>query len=303
MGTNTADAGSSVLRTVASFDRSTGQTPENLAIESDGDVVVSLSFAGELVDVAPNGSRSFVTLPTGGGLTVGVVADIAHGGDLDVAVESAEASDAGLWRVPLAAFRNPDAQPYRIAALPTSSFPNGMAFDAEGNLYIADSTRGAIWRLARGSSTPTIWSSSPLFVPTGASFGGLALPGANGLKVFQGSVYTSNTSTSEILAVPILPGGAAGAVSVRERIPEPDDFAIAPDGSMFVAENVPDKFVHVSPSGRVTTMFTAADGISNPSAALFSPVRGQAHDLYITNSAYFGDAPSLQMTPIDGLGV
>jgi hypothetical protein len=71
---------------------------------------------------------------------------------------------------------------------------------------------------------------------------------------------------------------------------------------MFVAENVPDQFVHLSPSGRVTTMFTAADGISNPSAALFSPVHGHSHDLYITNSAYFSDAPSVQVTRVDGYG-
>jgi hypothetical protein len=300
VGTSAAKANLTVLQTVASFDRSAGQTPENLAIEADGEVVVSLSLASEVVDVTPNGNESFVMLPTSDGLTVGIVADLAHGGDLDVGVESSVASDAGIWRVPLSAFRNPNTQPYRIAALPTSSFPNGMAFDAHGNLYIADSTLGAIWRLAPGSSTPAVWSSSPLFAPTGASFGGLALPGANGLKVHSGVVYISNTSTSEILAVPILQDGAAGPVSVLYRIDEPDDFAIAPDGSMFVAENVPDQFVRVSPSGRVTTILTGADGISNPSAALFSPVHGHSHDLYITNSAYFSDAPTLQVTRADG---
>jgi streptogramin lyase len=302
VGNSPAGADSPALRTVASFDRSTGQTPENLAIEPDGSVFVSLSFAGEIDDVTPTGGQSTVTIPTAGGLTVGIVADLDHGGDLDVAVKSADASDAGIWRVPLAAFRDPSVHPYRIAALPTSSFPNGMAFDGQRNLYIADSTLGAIWRLSPGSSTPTVWSLSPLLAPTGASFEGFTLPGANALKVRQGVVYTSNTSTSEILTVPILPGGPAGAVSVLYQIDEPDDFAIAPDGSMFVAENVPNQFVRISPNGRVTTMFTAADGMANPSAALFSPVQGQSHELYITNSSYFRDAPSLQETRTDGYG-
>jgi sugar lactone lactonase YvrE len=293
-----AGASTTALRTVVPFDRAKGETPENLAIAPDGTVYVSLSFAGDVRRIATDGEQENVSLPTGGGLTVGIVTEPGHGDDVDVAVESAVPADAGIWRIPRAAFGDPTVSPSRIAPLPTAAFPNGLAFDAHGNLYIADSTLGRIWRLTRGSSTPTVWATSPLFDPTGASFDGLALPGANGMKVHDGVVYTSNTSTDEILAIPIGPDGTAGPVSVRYHLDEPDDFAIARDGTMYVALNVPDLFVRVTPDGHVTTLFSGADGLDNPSAALFSPGR-RGHDLlYITNSAYFGAAPSLQVTRI-----
>lgn len=290
-------AAAAALRTVVAFDPAAKETPENLAIADDGTIYVSLAFASEIDRIAPDGAQSRLAIPTMGGITVGVAID-RHADGLDIAVRSPDPAAAGIWRVPLASFANPT----RIAALPPSSFPNGIAFDPAGNLYIADSNLGVIWRLAPGASQATVWTQSPLLAPTGASFMGFPLPGANGIKVRDRRVYVSNTSTASILTIPIRPDGQAGQVAVKFTGIEADDFAFAVNGDLYVAENPPSELVRVTPGGDVTLLATRADGLDNPSAVAFDPRTGERKRLYITNSAYFGTHPSLQVTATDTVG-
>jgi sugar lactone lactonase YvrE len=295
-----ARASSPSFQTITTFNRSGGETPENLVIGPNGTIYLSLAFAGEVIRLSKDGERALVTVPTDGGLTVGITSDLQHGGDLDVAVKSPNASDAGIWRVPLAAFDDPSVHPTRLAALPTSAFPNGIQFDDQGNLLIADSDLGTIWRLSPGSSTASVWAQSPLLDPTGAAYMGFPLPGANGLQLRNGVVFVSNTATNEILAIQIQPDGLAGAVTVRYHVDAPDDFAISPKGNFYVAQNVPSELSLITPDGRVSTLATSADGLANTSAARFGATPSTQSLLYITNSGYFTGSPSLMVTRIDG---
>jgi sugar lactone lactonase YvrE len=294
----TASASAATLRTVLAFNPAAGQTPENLAIDRDGTVYVSLAFASEIRRFSSDGGQTSLVLPTMGGITVGVAIDRHHDGDLDVAVRSPDPAAAGIWRVPRTSF----ADPVRIAALPTSSFPNGITFDAEGNLYVADSTLGVIWRIARGSSQATVWSESPLLDPTGASFMGFSLPGANGIKIRGDVVYVSNTATQNILSIPILGDGDAGTPAIRFAGIQADDFAFAANGDLYIAENPLSRLIRVTPDGETTTLATQADGLDNPSAVAFDPRPHHRTDLYITNAAYFGTHPSLEVTTADTVG-
>jgi sugar lactone lactonase YvrE len=293
-----AGAAAAPLQTVVAFDPAAAQTPENLAIARDGTIYVSLAFASQIRRIAADGSQSSLTVPTLGGITVGVAIDRHYDGDLDVAVRSPDPAAAGIWRIPRSSF----ADPTRIAALPTSSFPNGITFDSAGNLYVADSSLGVIWRIARGSSQATVWSESPLLDPTGASFMGFPLPGANGIKIRRDVVYVSNTATQAILAIPILRAGGAGKVAVRFTGIEADDFAFAANGDLYITENPLSTLVRVTPEGDITTLATHTDGLDNPSAVAFDPRPDRRSDLYITNAAYFGTHPSVQLTTTDTIG-
>ena len=291
-------AANASLQTLIAFDPAKGETPENLAIDRDGAVYVSLAFASEVVRIAPDGSQTPLALPTAGGITVGVAIDHRDSGGLDVAVRSPDSSAAGIWRVPLTTFDHP----VRIAALPTDSFPNGVTLDSRGDLYIADSSLGRIWRLKPGSFDPTVWADGPLLAPTGASFMGFPLPGANGLKLRHGVVYVSNTATENIVTIPIRRDGSAGETHVAFAGIEADDFAFATNGDLYVAENPPSELVRVTPAGAVTTLATAADGLDNPSAVAFGTLPGERHRLVITNAAYFGSHPSLESMTVTATG-
>ena len=292
-----AGAAAAPLQTVVAFNPAANETPENLAIARDGTIYVSLAFASEIRRIARDGAQRTLTIPTAGGITVGVAID-RHANGLDVAVRSPDPATAGIWRVPLASF----AHPIRIAALPPSSFPNGIAFDPFGNLYIADSNLGVIWMLAHGATQAAVWSESSLLAPTGASFMNFPLPGANGIKVRHRRVYVSNTSTDSILTIPIRPDGEAGQEAVKLTGIEADDFAFAANGDLYVAENPSSELVRVTPSGDVKRLATRADGLDNPSAVAFDPRPGERKQLYITDSAYFGTHPSLEVTATDTVG-
>lgn len=294
----TPNAAAAPLQTLVGFDRAAGQTPENLAIDRDGTIYISLAFASQILRISPDGTQTTLALPTAGGITVGVAIDHRNGGGLDVAVRSQDDSAAGIWRVSTATFD----RPVRIAALPAQSFPNGITFDAHGNLYVADSTLARIWRLAPGASQAEVWAAGPLLAPTGASFMGFPLPGANGIKLRQDIVYVSNTATKNILTIPIGHDGSAGETHVAFHGIEADDFAFATNGDLYVAENPPSRLVRVTPAGDVTTLAIAADGLDNPSAVAFGTLPGERHLLYVTNAAYFGSDPSLELTTVRATG-
>jgi sugar lactone lactonase YvrE len=298
LGLLTANAMAAVARTVVTFDRAAGQTPESVAITPDGTAYVSLAFASQIRRITPRGSQATLTMPTAGGITVGVAIDAHHDNDLDVAVRSPDPAAAGIWRIPRVGFDHPT----RTAALPTTSFPNGITFDADGNLYIADSDLGRIWRLARGWSQAIVWAQGPLLSPTGESFQGFVLPGANGLKIRGKTLYVSNTSTQNIIAIPIDREGTAGSMTVRFSRVQADDFAFAVNGDLYATENPLNRLVRITPSSVVTTVATASDGLENPSDVAFDPRPGHRRDLFITNSAYFGTHPSLQQCPTGTVG-
>ena len=297
-GVLSTSAAARPLQTVLTFDPAARETPENLAIDRDGTIYVSLAFASEIRRLSPYRSQTTLSIPTMGGITVGLAIDRHHHDDLAVAVRSGDPAAAGIWRVSRDSF----ADPARIAALPPSSFPNGIAFDSAGNLYVADSNLGVIWRIARGSAQATIWSESALLAPTGAGFMNFPLPGANGIKVRGHLIYVSNTSTQNILTIPILRDGDAGKPEIRFTGIQADDFAFASTGDLLVTENPLSKLVRVTPDGEITTVATHADGLANPSAVAFDPRPHRRSNLYITNSAYFGTHPSLQVTTVDQIG-
>jgi hypothetical protein len=81
-----------------------------------------------------------------------------------------------------------------------------------------------------------------------------------------------------------------------------DDFAFAVNGDLCATENPLNRLVRITPSGAVTTVATARDGLDNPSDVAFDPRPGHRRDLLITNSAYFGTHPSLQQFPTGTVG-
>ena len=70
-----AGAAAAPLQTIVAFNPAAKETPENLAIAGDGTIYVSLAFASEIRRIAPDGAQSKLTIPTMGGITVGVAID------------------------------------------------------------------------------------------------------------------------------------------------------------------------------------------------------------------------------------
>jgi sugar lactone lactonase YvrE len=297
---NGAAGHTSRVHTLALFSFAAGQTPENLAIDRDGSIYVSLAYASTISRLSPSGASTQLVVPTRGGIVAGVAID--HPADaLDIAVRSRSAAAAGIWQIPLADFASTVAL-RRLAPLPTSAFPNGMSFDVHENLYVADSALGCIWRIRHGESWAEVWSSNALLAPSGAAYHGFPVPGANGVHPWGQALYVSNTSRSTIIRIPISADGHAGAPAVRFRgVQGADDFAFDVAGNLYVAADPLNEILRVAPSGRVTTLATkAVDRLDNPTAVAFGTQAADRQVLYITNAAYFSahPRPSVELLPV-----
>lgn len=251
--------------------------------------------------MAPDGTASTVArLPLGAppltvcgpffaGLT-GIA--LGEDGDLYANLASCDLDSRGIWRIPAV------GQPQRIAALPLAALPNGLVYD-DGQLYVADSALGVIWRVSAAGGTPQVWASGPQLAPSTPG-----LPGPNGLKLFRGELYVSNPSQGTVVAITVASGGSAGASRIHASGVFCDDFAFDVVGNLYCGTDPFNTLLRIAPDGSVVTLLTATDGLDGPTAVAFGQ-QGERFELYVTNGAFpffpgpEPRRPSLMRLPVD----
>ena len=280
----------SAPETVVLFNPAALETPESIAIDRAGNFYISLALTGEIRRIAPDGTQSTLALlPIGPPLTFcGPFFNAITGITLDrretalyVSVVSCDLASRGVWKVPL-----DGSAPELLATLPLESIPNGIAW-RRGQVYVADSALGLIWRVPEEGGTAEVWLQDPLLL--GGFSGPMPLPGANGLQIFRNELYTSNSTTGTILAIPFEPHDAAGDIRIHGMMPPGagcDDFAFDVHGSIYCTTDPTNLLVRLDPDGTTEILLTAADGLDGPTAATFGRKGADRFNLYITNAAF-----------------
>jgi sugar lactone lactonase YvrE len=285
------------LTTVLSLDPAANEYPEGIAIDKRGNIYVGLVFDGRIFRLGPDGSRStLTTLPLGGGLLVGLAVDAP--GNVYAALASFDPATHGVWRI------SPEGASERIAALDPAGFPNGLAFDDRGNLFVSDSFLATIWRIGRGAGTAEAWLQSPLLAGDPVSGFGF---GANGLAFWRGDLYVANTDLGSIVRVPVQPDGQAGAPEIYVADPAiafADGIAFDVRGSLYVVNSLlTNTLVRIAPDRTLETLATAADGLDYPASVAFGTGRGERTQLYIANVGANFDRPSVMKADVGVPGV
>lgn len=281
-------------RTVAHFDLTTGQLPENIALRPDGSALLSFTGSRQIALVTTTGRTTVLATLPGGSTSsdqpsIAGLVRAADGSTL-VAYRSQDAALNGVWRV------SPTGAVGRVAVLPVGVALNGLAADPlRGVLYGTDSTQGTVWRIPLRSGAPEVWSSAPELRPgtSPTSYGF----GANGIKVHQGAVWVSNSDTGTLLRFPVRPGGSAGPVETRATgLDGVDDFSfVGSSDTVLAALNSHNEVALVQPDGRRSTVLTAEDGLRTPTATAV-----QGGTVYVTSAAYFVQQdPNLLLADID----
>ena len=175
-----------------------------------------------------------------------------------------------------------------VTTLPEALLLNGVDIVPQSDhLLVGDSWAGLIWNVnvATGNVAITLNDTStrgpgPVQIATGI----------NGLKVFNGSVYWTNTGASSMWKVAIDASGnvAAGAkpILITSEL-SCDDFCLDSEGNAYVAAPQ-DVLTKVSPDGNKTVLAGTLDSnrssLVGPTAVRFGRLRLDQRSLYITTN-------------------
>ncbi|MFJ8025753.1 SMP-30/gluconolactonase/LRE family protein [Streptomyces sp. NPDC096311] len=265
------------VKTAAAFDFAAGESPENITVNPDGSLTLSMlgisaGKAPELVRIAESGQRTVLVTGHAGDAITGNTR--GRDGAVYYNVLSSDASRSGVWK------DTPGGTPERIAALPVGAFPNGLAIDPSGRtLYVADSYKGTVWAVPASGGTATAWLTNAALAPDASSAPPL---GANGLRFHNGAVWVSNLSKGTLLRVQVNADGTNGRIHVvTTGVVGIDDFNFLNRRSdvVFAALHALNQIAAVYPDGAKKIVLTKADGVAAPTA---TAVRGNR--LYVTDS-------------------
>lgn len=273
---------------VASFNPSTLETPENLWIDRDNNVYVTLALTGEVRLVASDGTQAsflqfdlgappltpcFPATPLPFPAVTGITGD--NVGNLYFGVKSCNPAKSGIWRLTRSGTLT------LIFPQGPGSLFNGMDF-YRGDLYFADSFLNVVWKVdADAVNVGGVWSSDPLLQVPPTS----GLPGPNGLKVFRGEVYVSVSATGLLVKMDANRSDTAGPVSVHASGAPCDDFSFDAHGALYCGTDPFGTLLKIDQHGVITTLLTVADGLDGPTATFFGN-GNQSKQLYITNGAF-----------------
>jgi sugar lactone lactonase YvrE len=292
------------------FDRAQGEIPEGVAVDQAGNVYVAVGGPGgprngQIWKFSATGERSvLVDFGTPG------VTGLATDGLGNVYVTRDVAPNQGVYRV------SPDGQAVRLSGTEQIVFPNSLAFDPEGNLFVTESFsfdppltpyaytnylapafgRGGIWRVPP-QGTAELWLRDDLLSGTGSLAFLLPYPcGANGIGYFDNALYVANTERSLVVRIPVLSGGAPGTIETVAQVPDPDPSFLAfgppvPDGlaldvqgNIYVPVINRHAVIRINADGKAwTTLATLADRLDAPASLAFGTTQAERTSLFVTS--------------------
>jgi sugar lactone lactonase YvrE len=302
--------------------------PEGVAVDKVGNVYVGirqsplgpLPFSDQIWKFSPSGDKTILASfdpPGGGGCGLAVDAK----GNVYMARTETVWPNNGVYRV--------DAEG-NIGPVPGTEniiFPDGLAFDQRGNLYITEvyshgaepSTfgQGGIWRVPKGG-TAELWLRHDLLtgLPPVPPFSHPT--GANGIGFYLGSLYVINTDKALVVQVPVLPDGSPGEPEVWAEVEDKSEFLFYRDprfplmldglaldvhGNVYIA--VPSRLavVRINAADRsqetlAVFQFMPVDvplaPLDAPFSLAFGTGKGERQNLFVTSSGLVGAlAPGL----------
>lgn len=272
------------LSTVAAFNPALGELPESITIDDDGNLYATMG--ARVKKITPEGQISvFATLP----LPPGVLsAGLKFGDDGDLYVATGAITPdppvAFVFRI------DPNGVAEVFATLDPTGYPNDLAFDDNGELFVTDPLHGLIWKVDH-DGVPDVWLADPAFEGNEEDpFLILSDFGIDGIAFDKGknSLFVGNLDYGTILRVPIGGDGEPGEVELWvddfDTLAGADGLAFDDKGTLFVAVNGQDRLVAIDKHRNVEII---AEGglLDAPSALVFGVTKEHKKTLYVSSFA------------------
>lgn len=151
-----------------------------------------------------------------------------------------------------------------LTVLPKEPFLNGIAGVGDGLYLMAGSATGTIWFYDSKTDETGIWFRDE------ALMGPNNIPGINGLRVMDNTVYFSNTGKGLVGSISLNLDRTANKLSILHQGVVIDDFAIARDGTIYGATHIFDSVVKVSPDGRQELIAGPEQGVQGSTSVIWA---------------------------------
>jgi sugar lactone lactonase YvrE len=126
------------------------------------------------------------------------------------------------------------------------------------------------------------------------------VPGPNGIKVFAGAVFVSNSERATVIRIPILDQQQAGQPAPYASHLLLDDFAFDEQGNLYGATHPLNTVARLASSGTRLTIAGSEQGVSGCTATAFGTVEGKRLLYVVTDGgALAGKAEPARLVCLD----
>ena len=290
-----------------------GTWAENLAVRSNGQILVNLLNTPQILQVDPLSLQKPILVhqfpnPDKNDGLLGIVEmqqDVFYVafGSLNVTIGQGKPGTFSVWEVDMNPFQLGEnesvvspAKVQKLVAMPEAKILNGMtALDKDQNTtLIADSQAGAVWKLNVWTREYEVIIKDPLMDP--GSF-----IGVNGIKIQNGYLYFTNSAAGSLNRVPINADGTAKAPAetVQTGLTSADDFTFDEAGNAYLVQNTVNQLTEISAKGQVTTLVGGLNDsyLSGATAVQFGRTVLDDEVLYVTTSGGQGAPVNGKIVP------
>lgn len=255
---------------------------ENIAVDAQGHLFITSYEEGKIYRVT-NGEIAEVANVNGN--AAGIVID--DRGDLLISGATQE-KVATVFRIDL------NGTVESIITIPNAIFLNGMTRLAENRYLIADSYLGAIWEIDSVAKTAKIWLQHERLARSNPNH---PFPAVNGLKIYNNTLYASNTQRQQLIQIPINSDLTAGMPELWLTNVNLDDFAFDVRGNLYGTTHVYNSVVKIAPDRQITTIATGEGGVTGSTALAFGRTERDRTDVFVVTNGGMSLPPSTGLEP------
>jgi putative intracellular protease/amidase/sugar lactone lactonase YvrE len=255
---------------------------ENIAINAQGTIFITSYEEGKIYRVTPNGDRTeFASID---GNVAGIAIDRA--GNVLIA-GSVNGETPTIFRI------DPTGTVESIVTLPEAVFLNGMTHLQGDRYLVADSYKGVIWDVDVTAKTAQIWLQDNLLSRSDPRN---PFPAVNGIKIYQNTLFASNTQRQLLIRIPMAENGTPKTPEVFLTSVNLDDFAFDIQGNLYGTTHVYNSVIRIAPDKKISTIATAQQGVTGSTALAFGRTSDKT-SIYVTTNGGMSLPPSTGIEP------
>lgn len=254
---------------------------ENIAIDAQGTIFVTSYEEGKVYRVMPNGNHAeFAHIS-------GTVAGIAIDRTGNILIAGVNGQTSTIFRIDLTGTVE------SIVTLPEAIFLNGITHLQGDRYLVADSYKGAIWDVDVTTKTAKIWIQDNLLSRSDTRN---PFPAVNGIKIYQNTLFASNTQRQLLVRIPIAENGIPKEPEVFLTSVNLDDFAFDIQGNLYGTTHVYNSVIRIAPNKQISTIAMAQQGVTGSTALAFGRTSDKT-SIYVTTNGGMSLPPSTGIEP------